>query len=75
MDDIRDYEEDREKGEENVVIDLGGGVEGFEKTFELFRKNCETLSELNPTLANFLLTYEEGSEGENSRKNVEYGIG
>jgi hypothetical protein len=60
LDDVRDYEDDMEKGEDNVVIDLGGGVEAFEKTFELFRKNCETLSELNPTLAEFLLTYEEG---------------
>ncbi len=59
LDDVRDYEDDKEKGEDNVVIDLGGGPEAFEKTFELFRKNCATLAELNSTLASFLLTYEE----------------
>src|ERR1700681_4318620 len=39
MDDIRDYAKDKEGGEENVVIDLGDGAAGFEKTFEMLRKN------------------------------------
>lgn len=59
MDDIRDYKNDLKNGEENVVIDLGGGTDGFEKTFELFRDNCAVIGELNPELANFLLSYEE----------------
>jgi hypothetical protein len=59
MDDIRDFAKDRQNGEENVVTDLGGGIEGFEKTFELFRKNCATIGELNPLLGVFLLNYEE----------------
>ncbi len=34
MDDVRDYAKDKEEGEENVVIELGEGTEGFEKTLE-----------------------------------------
>ena len=59
MDDIRDYSKDKENKEENVVVELGGGAEGFEKTFELFRENCKTLEEINPLLSGFLLSYEE----------------
>jgi len=59
MDDIRDYADDKEAGEENVVIDLGDGAEGFEKTFEMLYRNCETMKEINPTLSEFLLSYEE----------------
>ena len=59
MDDIRDYKKDRKNKEENVVLDFGGGAAGFEKTFELFKENCATLRELNPSLADFLLSYEE----------------
>ncbi len=59
MDDIRDYMKDIEEGDENVVIDLGGGAEGFEKTFGMLHKNSETLKEINPLLAQFLLDYEE----------------
>jgi hypothetical protein len=59
MDDIRDYARDKEDGEENVVIDLGDGPEGFEKTFEMLFKNCETMKEINPQLGEFLMEYEE----------------
>ncbi len=59
MDDVRDYAKDKEEGEENVVIDLGEGAEGFEKTLELYRRNCETLQEINPLLAKFLINSEE----------------
>jgi len=59
IDDIRDYEKDRKNGDENVIIDFGGGPAGVEKTFELFRENCGTLKEINPLLADFLLGYEE----------------
>jgi hypothetical protein len=63
MDDIRDYAKDKEEGEENVVIDLGGGSEGYEKTFEMLRTNAETMKEINPLLAQFLLDYEEELRG------------
>ena len=59
IDDIRDYGKDMKDGEENVVIEFGGGAAGFEKTFELFRENCKTLEEINPLLSAFLLNYEE----------------
>jgi hypothetical protein len=59
IDDIRDYEKDRKNGEENVIIDLGGGLPGLEKTYALFRENCDTLGEINPLLADFLRGYEE----------------
>jgi hypothetical protein len=59
IDDIRDYRMDKENGEENVVIDLGNGTNGFEKAFGMLRKNSETLQEINPLLARFLMDYEE----------------
>jgi hypothetical protein len=63
IDDIRDYAKDKEKGEENVVIDLGDGPAGFEKTFETLRRNSETMKEINPLLAQFLMNYEEELKG------------
>ena len=59
MDDVRDYAKDKEEGEENVVIDLGEGAEGFEKTLALYRRNCETINEINPLLAQFLVNSED----------------
>jgi hypothetical protein len=63
MDDIRDYVKDKERGEENVVIDLGDGSVGFEKTFEMLHENSDTIREINPLLAQFLLDYEEELRG------------
>jgi len=63
MDDIRDYAKDKEEGEENVVIDLGDGAIGFERTFKILQKNSETMKEINPLLAQFLLDYEEELRG------------
>jgi len=60
IDDIRDFDKDLKNGEENVVIDLGAGSAGFEKTLEMFHENCEIIREINPLLAAFLLNYEEG---------------
>ncbi len=59
MDDVRDYTKDKEEGEENILIDLGGGTEGFEKAIELYRGNIATLEEINPLLAQFLENSEE----------------
>jgi hypothetical protein len=59
IDDIRDYLKDKEDGEENVVIDLGDGQEGFEKTFSMLHNNGEIMKEVNPLLAQFLMDYEE----------------
>ncbi len=59
MDDIRDYSSDKENGEENVVVDMGEGPEGFDKAFEMLKKNSSTIQEINPVLAVYLLEYEE----------------
>jgi hypothetical protein len=59
MDDVTDYGKDLKEGEENIVVDLGGGSAGFEKTFEMYRENCETLQEINPLLSDFLFSNEE----------------
>lgn len=59
IDDIRDYTKDQGNKDENVVLECGGGIAGFEKTFELFRNNCKTLEAINPLLSAFLLGYEE----------------
>jgi hypothetical protein len=59
LDDIRDYMDDIEKGEENGIIDLGVGRNGFEKAFEILKNNSKILSEVNPLLAQLILTYEE----------------
>lgn len=59
MDDVRDYTKDKEEGEENVLIDLGGGTEGFEKAIELYRSNITILEEINPLLGQFLKNSEE----------------
>ena len=37
------------------MIDLGDGAEGFEKVLELWRKNSETMREVNPLLAQYLM--------------------
>jgi hypothetical protein len=63
MDDIRDYTKDKEHGEENVVIDLGDGAAGFERTFEILHENSKTMEEINPLLAQFLSDYEEELRG------------
>ena len=63
MDDIRDYTKDKEGGEENVVIELGDSAIGFERTFDMLHKNGETIKEINPLLAQFLLDYEEELRG------------
>jgi hypothetical protein len=57
QDDIKDYEKDKADGEENVILDLGDGVSGFEKAFDLLKKNTEILEQINPALARFLKLY------------------
>jgi hypothetical protein len=59
MDDVRDFTKDKDEGEENVVIDLSEGAEGFEKTLEMYRRNCDILEEINPPLAQFLTNCED----------------
>jgi hypothetical protein len=51
MDDMLDYKSDKQGKEENSVIELGDGELGFEKAFEILRKNTEKIKSLNPQLA------------------------
>jgi hypothetical protein len=59
MDDLRDYEKDRESGEDNVVLEWGDGAIGFQRALDSIRSNCETMKEVNPVLAEFFLSYED----------------
>jgi hypothetical protein len=59
LDDIRDYSSDLKNGDDNIVLDLGGGIAGFEKAFDLYRENGTVLKEINPQLGQYLLNYEE----------------
>ena len=59
MDDLRDYEKDRELGEDNVVLEWGDGPGGFQRALGMIRGNCETLKEVNAVLSEFFLSYEE----------------
>jgi hypothetical protein len=63
MDDIRDYAEDKSLGEENVVLDFGGGAEGFDKAFKLLQDNADVLQEINPQLGEYLKDCEEKLRG------------
>lgn len=51
MDDMCDYNSDKEKQEENSVIELGDGDKGFEKAFERLKTNFEVMRNINPVLA------------------------
>ena len=51
MDDMLDYKSDKADKEENSVIELGDGELGFEKAFEMLKKNTKKIRSLNPLLA------------------------
>lgn len=51
MDDVRDYQKDKQHKEENSIIELGEEVDGFTKAFEQLHQNSKTLSAINPMLA------------------------
>ncbi|HTQ66352.1 MAG TPA: hypothetical protein VMI12_16280 [Puia sp.] len=53
MDDIYDYKMDKQEKEENSIIELGDGEAGFEKAFEILKKNTEIIRSLNPVLAEY----------------------
>ena len=42
-----------------MIINLGGGAEGFKKTFDMLYENVEIMKEINPLLAQALLDYDE----------------
>jgi len=53
MDDMCDYQADKDDNEENSVIELGDGEEGFDKAFELLKENANTIHGINPVLSAF----------------------
>lgn len=54
MDDIYDYRNDKEKNEENAVMEMGEGGKGFEKAFGILEKNIAELGKINPVLSDTL---------------------
>jgi hypothetical protein len=59
LDDLRDYEKDKELGEDNVVMEWGDGAGGFQQALSRIRTNCGILQEVNSVLAAFFLSYED----------------
>jgi len=53
MDDMCDYQADKDDNEENSVIELGDGEQGFDKAFELLKENANTIHGINPVLSAF----------------------
>jgi hypothetical protein len=53
MDDIYDYQLDKQNLEENAIIELGDGKEGSTKAFDILQSNAGLLREINPVLVDF----------------------
>ena len=58
-DDIYDYEKDKSDGEENVVMELGGGNLGLERAISILAQNAEVLKEINPALSDSIYLHIE----------------
>lgn len=63
IDDLRDFEKDKEEGDENMLMEWGDRSAGSQHAMEMVRSNCKTLQRVNPVLADFLLSYEEEMKG------------
>ncbi len=63
IDDLRDFEKDKEEGDENLLIEWGGRSAGSHHAMEMIKSNCKILQRVNPVLADFLLSYEEEMKG------------
>ncbi len=53
LDDLVDLDDDRSKGEENAVLELGDDAAAVEKATEIINKHLTGLGSLNPTAENF----------------------
>jgi hypothetical protein len=51
FDDIHDYDQDKLAGEENIIIEWGGGQIGLEKAIKALEENAAILERLNPKLS------------------------
>jgi hypothetical protein len=50
MDDINDYQIDKQNSDENAILELGDDKEGFAKAFSILNKNIAVLEEINPSI-------------------------
>ncbi len=55
LDDFRDIEEDRLKGEENTIIEMGDDKAAVEQAYSLGKQDLALLASVNPLLAGFIL--------------------
>lgn len=53
LDDLVDLNDDRSKGEENAILELGDNKDAVNKAVVLINKHLEGLRNINPTAANF----------------------
>jgi hypothetical protein len=51
MDDINDYQFDKQNSDENAIMELGDDKDGFSKAFSILNKNIAVLEEINPSIA------------------------
>jgi hypothetical protein len=59
FDDVYDYAKDKSEGEENVILELGGGSEGLEKAIGILENNAEILKEVSPALCDSIYLHIE----------------
>lgn len=53
MDDIYDYQFDKQDKEDSSILELGDGPAAFEKAFQILQENQAILSEINPILGQY----------------------
>ena len=63
IDDLRDYEKDKQDGEENVLMEWNDKSTRFHYAMDMVKSNCKILQRVNPVLAEFLLSYEDEMKG------------
>ncbi len=59
FDDIHDYQKDKSDGEENVIMEWGGGQKGLEKAIAVLEENAGILEKLNQKLSESIALYIE----------------
>jgi len=51
MDDINDYQFDKQNSDENAIMELGDDKDGFSKAFSILNTNITVLEEINTSIA------------------------
>jgi hypothetical protein len=57
LDDFKDLEEDRRKGEENMIIELGDNAEAANKAYNFAMQDLKLLSSVNPKLSYYIESF------------------